>query len=49
LKRNVENFFPISFDNASNDIKFIDYFIHALNSNMNGRMLIKNIQVIFLV
>jgi hypothetical protein len=39
LKRDLENkIFLISFDNASNNIKSIDYFIHALNSIMKGRM-----------
>jgi hypothetical protein len=27
LKRNLENIFLISFDNTSNNIKLIDYFI----------------------
>jgi hypothetical protein len=39
LKRNLENkIFFISFDNASNNIKSIDYFTHALNPIMDGRM-----------
>jgi hypothetical protein len=47
LKRDLENkIFSISFDNASNNIKSIDYFTRALNPIMNGRM---NVHVIFLV
>jgi hypothetical protein len=39
LKRDLENkIFLISFDNASNYIKSIDYFIRALNPIMDGRM-----------
>jgi hypothetical protein len=39
LKRYLENkIFSISFDNASNNIKYIDYFIRALNPIMDGRM-----------
>jgi hypothetical protein len=39
LKRDLENkIFLISFDNASNNIKSINYFIRALNSIMDGRM-----------
>jgi hypothetical protein len=37
LKRYLENkIFLISFDNASNNIKSIDYFTRALNLIMNG-------------
>jgi hypothetical protein len=39
LKGNLENkIFSISFDNASNNVKSIDYFTRALNSIMDGRM-----------
>jgi hypothetical protein len=39
LKRDLENkIFSISFDNTSNNIKSIDYFTHALNPIMDGRM-----------
>jgi hypothetical protein len=39
LKRDLENIiFLISFDNASNNIKSIDYFTRALNSILDGRM-----------
>ena len=39
LKRDLENkIFSISFNNASNNIKSIDYFTHALNPIMDGRM-----------
>jgi hypothetical protein len=39
LKKNLENkIFLISFDNASNNIKSIDYFTRALNPIMDGRM-----------
>jgi uncharacterized membrane protein len=39
LKRDLENkIFLISFDNASNNIKSIDYFICELNSIMDGRI-----------
>jgi hypothetical protein len=39
LKRDLENkIFLIFFYNASNNIKSIDYFTHALNSTMDGRM-----------
>jgi hAT family C-terminal dimerisation region len=39
LKRDLENkIFLISFDNASTNIKSIDYFTRALNSIMDGRM-----------
>ena len=39
LKRDLENkIFSISFDNASNNIKSIDYFTRALNSIMDGRI-----------
>jgi hypothetical protein len=39
LKRDLENkIFLISFDNASNNIKYIDYFTRAQNSIMDGRM-----------
>jgi hypothetical protein len=39
LKRDLENkIFLISFDNASNIIKFIDYFTRALNPIMDSRM-----------
>jgi hypothetical protein len=39
LKRDLENkIFLIYFDNASNNIKSIDYFTLTLNPNMNGRM-----------
>jgi hypothetical protein len=39
LKRDLENkIFSISFDNASNNIKSIDYFICALNPIMDGIM-----------
>jgi hypothetical protein len=39
LKRNLENkIFSISFENASNNIKSIDYFTRALNPIMDGRM-----------
>jgi hypothetical protein len=39
LKRDLDNkIFSISFDNASNNIKFIDYFTRALNPIMDGRM-----------
>jgi hypothetical protein len=39
LKRGLENkIFSISFDNASNNIKSIDYFTRALNPILDGRM-----------
>jgi hypothetical protein len=39
LKRDLENkIFLISFDNASNNIKYINYFTRAQNSIMDGRM-----------
>jgi hypothetical protein len=39
LKRYLENkIFLISFDNASNNIKSIDYFTRALNPIMDGRI-----------
>jgi len=39
LKRDLENkIFSISFDNASNNIKSIDYFTRSLNPIMNGLM-----------
>jgi hypothetical protein len=39
LKRDLENkIFSISFNNTSNNIKFIDYFTRALNPIMDGRM-----------
>jgi hypothetical protein len=39
LKRDLENnIFSISFDNASNNIKSIDYFTRALNPIMDGIM-----------
>jgi hypothetical protein len=39
LKRDLENkIFLISFDNASNNIKSIDYFTRALNPIMDGIM-----------
>jgi hypothetical protein len=39
LKRDLENkIFLISFDNASNTIKSIDYFTRAQNPIMDGRM-----------
>jgi hypothetical protein len=42
LKKDLEyKIFSISFDNASNNIKSIDYFIHTLNSIMDGKMFYK--------
>jgi hypothetical protein len=39
LKRNLENkIFSISFDNASNNIKSIDYFTRVLNPIMDSRI-----------
>jgi hypothetical protein len=39
LKRDLENTnFSISFDNASNNIKSIDYFTRSLNPIMDGKM-----------
>jgi hypothetical protein len=39
LERDLENkIFLISFDNASNNIKFVDYFTRALNPIMDGRI-----------
>jgi hypothetical protein len=39
LKIDLENkIFSISFDNTSNNIKYIDYFIRALNLIMDGRI-----------
>jgi hypothetical protein len=39
LKRYLEDkIFSISFDNASNNIKSINYFTRALNPIMDGRM-----------
>jgi hypothetical protein len=39
LKRDLENkIFSISFDNARNNIKSIDYFTRALNPIMDGIM-----------
>jgi hypothetical protein len=39
LKRDLENkIFSIFFDNASNNIKFIDYFTRGLNPIMDDRM-----------
>jgi hypothetical protein len=39
LKRDLENnFFSISFDNASNNIKSIYYFTRSLNPIMDGKM-----------
>jgi hypothetical protein len=39
LKKDLENkIFSISFDNASNNIKSIDYFTHVLNLIMDGRI-----------
>jgi hypothetical protein len=50
LKRDLENkIFLISFDNASNNIKSINYFIRTPNSIMDSRMFHKNVHVIFLV
>jgi hypothetical protein len=50
LKRDLENkIFLISFDNASNNIKSIDYFIRALTQLWMVECFIKNIHVIFLV
>jgi hypothetical protein len=50
LKRDLENkIFSISFDNASNNIKSIDYFTRALNLLWMVEYFIKNVHVIFLV
>jgi hypothetical protein len=39
LKRDLKNiYFLISFDNASNNIKSIDYFARSLNSIMDDKM-----------
>jgi hypothetical protein len=38
LKRDLENKIYFFFDNASNNIKSINYFTHALNPIMDGRM-----------
>jgi hypothetical protein len=39
LKRDLENkLFSISFDNASNNIKSIDFFTHSLNPIMDGKL-----------
>jgi hypothetical protein len=39
LKRDLQNkIFSISFDNASNNIKSIDYFTRALNPIMDGKI-----------
>jgi hypothetical protein len=39
LKKDLENnFFSISFDNTSNNIKSIDYFTRSLNPIMDGKM-----------
>jgi uncharacterized membrane protein len=39
LKRDLENkIFLISFDNANNNIKSIDYFTRALNPIMDGKI-----------
>jgi hypothetical protein len=40
LKRDLENIyiFSISFDNASNNIKSIDYFTHSLNPIMDEKI-----------
>jgi hypothetical protein len=39
LKRNLENnIFSISFDNGSNNIKSIDYFIRSLNPIMDEKI-----------
>jgi hypothetical protein len=39
LKKDLENkLFSISFDNASNNIKSIDYFTRSLNPIMDGKI-----------